>query len=164
MRSFAKYQPPHAAPATAATKSSVSRIGDTRRGFGCASVGRRAAVRTVAGMADVTGRIAVAEVRRCGSGGIRAVADCGFGTFDNVPGVDIADIVSRLKARSRADWKRSSRSFSRHRRVSRSSAGGMFGSESARSGGSSFRIALSVSIDELRLKARVPVSISYRIA
>jgi hypothetical protein len=46
------------------------------------------------------------------------------------------------------------------RRTNRSRDGGTFGSFSVRSGGSSLRIALSVSIDELRLKARVPLSIS----
>src|SRR3954470_17881030 len=104
MRLVAKYQPPHAAPAMATMKSSVSRSGDTRRGIGCACVGILAAVRTVGGIAEVTGRIAVAVVRRGASGCVRIVADCaGFATFDSVPGVDIAAIVSRLKARSRAD-------------------------------------------------------------
>src|SRR3954453_21575134 len=109
MRLFAKYQPPHAAPAIATRKSSASRIGETRRrGIGCASVCGRAAVRTVAGIADVTGRTAVAEVRRAGSGCARIVVDCaGLTVFDNVPGVSVpgiekVDIVSRLNARSRA--------------------------------------------------------------
>jgi len=58
-------------------------------------------------MAEVTGRTAVAEVRRGPeSGGMRKVGELapadGLGTFVNVPGVD-ADIVSRLKARSLAD-------------------------------------------------------------
>ena len=77
-----------------------------------------------------------------------------------VPGDDTADIISMLKARSRADWKRRSRSFSRHRRTSRSSAAGTLGIFSVSSGGSSLRMALRVSIDESRLKARVPLSIS----
>ena len=105
----------------------------------------------------------------CAVGVVRRIVDvcarAGAGTVPpSVPGDDTVDSISRLKARSRADWNRSSRSFSRHRRTSRSSAGGMFGSFSPRSGGSSFRIAPRVSIDELRLKARVPLSISYRIA
>ena len=90
---------------------------------------------------------------------------CGLGTLPpSVPGEETVDIVSRLKARSRADWKRRSRDFSRQRRTSRSRAGGVFGSFSVRSGGSSLRIAPSVSIDESRLNARAPLSISYRIA
>jgi hypothetical protein len=76
------------------------------------------------------------------------------------PEVEIVESVSRLNARSRADWKRCSRSFSRQRRTSRSTAGGTPGLNCVTSGGSSFRIALSVSMPELRLKARWPLRIS----
>src|SRR5205807_8779486 len=78
----------------------------------------------------------------------------------SVPGVETDDNVSRLKARSRADWNRRSRSFSRQRRTRRSSGAGMFGNVSVSSGGSSLRMARSVSIDVSRLKARAPDSIS----
>ena len=71
--------------------------------------------------------------------------------------------VSRLNPRSRAVWKRCSRSFSRHRRSNRYSGGGAVGNTSVRSGGSSLRIAVSVSTAEFLLKARVPVSISKKI-
>src|SRR3954452_18653856 len=111
IRVVAKYQPPHAAPAMATMKSSVSRNGETRRGFGTLIVAVRAAVRTVPGIAEVAGRMAVAEVRRAGSGCIRIVVDCaaeGLGTLEKVPGDETEAIVSRLKARSRADWKRRS--------------------------------------------------------
>src|SRR5687768_4959637 len=134
-------------------------MGETRRfGFiaGRAVVGGRAAV------------MPVAEVRAAAGGAVAAVrivgvvfADAtGRAELESVAELDIVDSVSRLKARSRADWNRCSRSFSRQRRTRRSTGGGSEGSSSRRSGGSSFRIALSVSIDELRLNARVPVSIS----
>ena len=77
-----------------------------------------------------------------------------------VPGEASDSSVSRLNARSRADWKRCSRSFSRQRRTRRSSGGGTAGLNCETSGGSSFRIALSVSIPELRLNARWPLRIS----
>src|SRR5258708_7151861 len=91
IRLVAKYQPPHPAPAMATMKRSVSRSGETRRGTGTFIVGWRAVVRTVAGIAEVTGRTAVADVRRAvGSGCMRSVVECaaeGLGTLEKGPGV-----------------------------------------------------------------------------
>lgn len=73
---------------------------------------------------------------------------------------DTPDSVCSWKARSRADWKRSSGFFSRQCRTIRSIAGLMWRALSVRSGGSSFRIALMVSTAESPLNARRPESIS----
>src|SRR5207248_7660273 len=121
--------------------------GDTRR-FGTNFGREMVAVR--AGICAVGVGRRVVDVCPCATDGVVIAPP-------SVPDDDTLDIVSRLKARSRADWKRRSRDFSRQRRTSRSRAGGMFGSVSVRSGGSSLRIALSVSIDESRLNARVPL-------
>ena len=59
---------------------------------------------------------------------------------------------SRSKARSRADWKRSSGFFSRQWRTIRSRAGGRLRLVSLRSGGSSLRIAVIVSTAESPLE------------
>src|SRR6185369_17518830 len=143
----------NAAPAMATTKRSASSSGETR-GFGLVNEVRG---RAVVGCAFVAGIDSVEVSGLCAVGvevltvGETPLTFCCGTPPASVAGIDIDDIVSRLKARSRADWKRRSRSFSRQRRTRRSSDGGMFGSRSARSGGSSLRIALSVSIDELRL-------------
>src|SRR2546427_4820622 len=73
------------------------------------------------------------------------------------PAVLEALIASRAKLTSRAVWRRSSGFFSRQRRTTRSIAG-----ETAMqsSGGSSFTIALLVSMAELPWNARLPDSIS----
>ena len=68
--------------------------------------------------------------------------------------------ASRLKATSRADWKRSAGFFSRQWRTMRSSAGETLRLVSPRSGGSSLRMALMVSTEESPWKARLPDSIS----
>ncbi len=74
--------------------------------------------------------------------------------------VDAVEIASSAMPRSCAVRKRSSGRFSRHRRTMRSSAGETFCVDSKRLGGSSFRIALSVSTGLSPRKARLPVSIS----
>ena len=77
---------------------------------------------------------------------------------------DIPDRASSAKARSRADWNLSSGAFSRQRRISLSMAGEMFLVAVEISGGSSFRMAFIVSIEESPRNARCPPTISYRIA
>ena len=67
--------------------------------------------------------------------------------------------ASRAKPTSRADWKRSAGSFSRHRRTMRSSDGGSARSP-ASMGGSACRIAASVSAGVTPAKGRRPPSIS----
>ena len=70
----------------------------------------------------------------------------------------VSDSTSKPNARSRADWNRISRVFSRQRETMRASAGGT----SAGSGsGSDFRIAVMVSAAVSRLTGARPVSISY---
>ena len=66
--------------------------------------------------------------------------------------------------KSRADWKRCSGLFSRHRRTIRSSAGETRCAGSDSSGGSSFKTAVIVSTAVSRRNARVPESISYSTA
>src|SRR5881396_3595359 len=128
---LARYHPPQAAPMIATTTSVASSTGDTR-GFGLIIV-------TVLGRAVVGGRSvcvtgicevpAVAGMFPVGSGTCVNVrgGDAGLATPDIVDGVENVESDSRLKARSRADWNRTSRSFSRHRRTRRSSGGGTFG-------------------------------------
>ena len=72
--------------------------------------------------------------------------------------------VSKANPRSRADWKRCSGFFSRQRCTIRSSAGGVAGAICEMPGGSSFRMAVIVSVDVGLRNARLPVSISYKIA
>jgi hypothetical protein len=69
-----------------------------------------------------------------------------------------SDKDSRAKPRSAADWNLRSDSFSRHRRTIRPSAAG---TDAGNSAGSSFKIALITSTDELPVNARLPQSISY---
>ncbi len=70
----------------------------------------------------------------------------------------VVDSVSRWKARSSADWKRWSGSFSRQRRTMSSSPRGQ--SSVWASAGSSLSAAFMVSMADSRAKARLPVSIS----
>src|SRR3954451_20836539 len=70
------------------------------------------------------------------------------------------DKASSAKARSLAEWKRSSRFFSRQRRTTRSRPELTELLVSERSGGSSRRIALIVSAIESRWNAFRPDSIS----
>ena len=63
----------------------------------------------------------------------------------------------RWNARSRADWKRASGSFSRHRAIDRRNP---IGASTAISAGSSLRIAAIVSAVVLRANVRWPVTIS----
>ena len=70
------------------------------------------------------------------------------------------EIVSRSKARSRADWKRPSGCFSKQWRTIRPSAGVMFGADSLMSFGSSFRIAFMISTELSPVNGRLPESIS----
>ena len=70
------------------------------------------------------------------------------------------EMASRWKARSRADWKRASGDFSRQRTTTRSSAGGMVGLPWESQGGSSRRMACSVSTALSRRKGAAPVIIS----
>ncbi len=67
----------------------------------------------------------------------------------------------RAKARSRADWNRCSRSFSRQRRTTVSTFGGIGTVAALSSAGWSRRIAASVSAAVSPLNARRPASISY---
>ena len=64
-------------------------------------------------------------------------------------------------SRSRAVCQRSSASFSRHRRTTRSSAAGVSGCSDERAGGSAPRIAAITLAVVLPVKARAPVTISY---
>ncbi len=65
---------------------------------------------------------------------------------------------------SRADGKRASGFFSRHRRTTRSSSGGTLRPEPDSPGGSCIRIAASVSAAESLRNARCPERSSYRRA
>lgn len=65
-------------------------------------------------------------------------------------------IASSANPRSRAHWKRSSGFFSRHRRAIRSREMAPSSRDSGISGGSSFKIAVSVSIADAPRKARSP--------
>src|SRR4029077_11363871 len=71
---------------------------------------------------------------------------------------------STANARSLADWNLRSAFFSRQRAKILCSPGGPCHPDSLSSGGSSRRIAVIVSADVLRLKARLPESISYNSA
>ena len=93
---------------------------------------------------------------------LRDVARGALPMFDE----DIAesDMASNANAKSDAEWKRCSGFFSRQRCTIRSRAGGVPGVIREISGGSSFKMAVIVSGDVGFLNARLPVSISYRIA
>src|SRR4051794_35403105 len=71
------------------------------------------------------------------------------------------DNASSANARSLADWNRSSGFFSRQRWTTRSSAGGIAGVAADSGGGSSLRMADSVSAALSRSNARRPEIISY---
>src|SRR5690242_11013182 len=81
--------------------------------------------------------------------------------------LEMLETDSRSKAMSCADWKRWAGCFSRQWRTIRSSAGEILlaaiPEREGKSGGSSFRIAVIVSALVLRLNARWPHSISYRM-
>jgi hypothetical protein len=68
---------------------------------------------------------------------------------------DEAEKASNANPRSKADWKRSSGAFSRQRRMTLSTAGGIFICSAENSAGSSFKMALSVSADVAPLNARL---------
>jgi hypothetical protein len=82
----------------------------------------------------------------------------GSGTRAAAP--ESADIASSAKATSRADWKRSSRRFSRQRLTMRSRTGWTAPLALVNSGGSSFRIAVIVSAHVLAWNALRPQTIS----
>jgi hypothetical protein len=100
-----------------------------------------------------------------------AIATCrvhdgltGVGSGRCVPDVVplLLPLVSRASARSRVDWNLSPGAFSRHRRTTRSSAGGRGPSATgSRTGGSAVRTALIVSAAVARSKGRRPVKSSY---
>jgi len=71
-----------------------------------------------------------------------------------------SDIASRAKARSWAEWKRSSRFFSRQRCTMRCIPGGVLGASCATDCGSSFNIAVMVSADVGLRNVCLPVTIS----
>src|ERR1700674_1888199 len=83
------------------------------------------------------------------------------GTVEELPE---PETTSSAKARSEADWKRCSGFFSKQRCTTRCNPGGMFGVICERAGGSSFKIAVSVSTEVGFRNARFPDSISQRIA
>ena len=72
--------------------------------------------------------------------------------------------ASSANPTSRADWKRSSGSFSRQRRTTASKPVGTGPAGELIGGGSEFRMAERVSTVVAPRKARRPASISYRIA
>ncbi len=72
----------------------------------------------------------------------------------------VVTTASSARARSWVERKRSSGRFSRQRRTMRSRAGDSLADDSSRLGGSSLRMALSVSTIDSPWKARLPVSIS----
>ena len=102
--------------------------------------------------ASATAAAAIPIRPRRGGAGIASIL-----TDDDAP---VFDTASSAKARSRAEWKRSSRFFSRQRRTMRSNAGEAPLAAATISGGSSRRIALIVSTAVLPLKARFPENIS----
>ena len=88
-----------------------------------------------------------------------AVVVVGAGSAGAATGPEAPANASRAKAKSRADWKRSSGPFSRHRRTMRS-----MGVSPDSSAGSCFRMACSASTGVSPANARRPFSISYKIA
>ena len=95
---------------------------------------------------------------------LRGMSFIGAGIAHARFGGVVPEIASSAKARSLADWKRCSGAFSRQRRTMRSSAGATARPDSPSSAGSSLRMAVMVSAEVPRWKARSPASISYRMA
>ena len=77
--------------------------------------------------------------------------------------LEVPEIASSANPTSRAEWNLRAGSFSRQRRMIRSSPGDSCSLSVCNSGGSSFKMAFMVSMDDSPLKARCPLSISYKI-